>query len=111
MVTEEQALRDLLHRGLVDWVTLHDVVWYGTRGHIDAASQALVMRVLRLLFSDNLMVPGDLREAGFQDWSGNKEDWLERARAQLDDLGWAPMGDGLWLRLTGRGRERAEATS
>lgn len=111
MVTEERAVGDLLNRGLVDWVSLHDVVWYGTHGHIDAASQAMVVSVLRRLFTDDLMVPGDLGEAGFEDWSGGREDWLDRAHTQLEDLGWAPMGDGLWLRLTNRGQERAEAPS
>lgn len=111
MVTEERALSDLLYRGLVDWVPLHDVVWYGTHGHIDTASQELVLRVLRRLFSDDLMVPGDLGETGFEDWSGSTESWLDRAHAQLEELGWAPMGDGLWLRLTDRGQERAEASS
>jgi hypothetical protein len=66
MVTEERALSDLLYQGLDDWVPLHAVVWYATHGHIDTASQALVLRVLRRLFSDDLMVPGDLGETGFE---------------------------------------------
>jgi hypothetical protein len=111
MVTEDRALDDLLYRGLVDWVSLHDVVWYGTHGHINAASQALAMSVLRRLFTEELMVPGDLGEAGFEDWSGSRENWLDRAHAQLEELSWAPMGDGLWLRLTERGKQRAKATS
>lgn len=111
MVTEERVLGDLLHRGLDDWVSLHDVVWYGTHGHIDPASQALVMSVLRRLFTDDLMIPGDLGEAGFEDWPGSTESWLDRAHLQLEELGWAPMGDGLWLRLTNRGQQQATATS
>ena len=55
-------------------------------------------------FHESLMVPGDLGESGFEDWPGSTADWLPRARAELDQLDWRPMGAGFWLRLAHDGR-------
>ncbi|WP_116116000.1 hypothetical protein [Austwickia chelonae] len=111
MVTEQAAVSELLDCGRVDWVSLQDVVWYSTHGDVNPESQSLAMSVLRRLFCEGLMVPGDLGETGFEDWLGTVEDWLDRAWAQLEFFGWAPMGDGFWLRMTDRGRELSEASS
>jgi hypothetical protein len=111
MVTEQTAVSELLDCGRVDWVSLQEVVWYSTHGDVNPESQSRALSVLRRLFTEGLMVPGDLGDVGFEDWPGTVENWLDRAWAQLESFGWAPMGDGLWLRLTNRGLERAEALS
>lgn len=111
MVTEEEAIFALLECGLIDWVSLQEVVWYGTRGEITPASKALVLVVLRRLFDGGLMVPGDLGESGFEDWLPPTSLWLNRAVAEFDRFNWAPMGDGFWLRLTERGRQAVEERS
>ncbi|WP_219106471.1 hypothetical protein [Austwickia sp. TVS 96-490-7B] len=110
MVTESEVVADLLECGLDDWVALHDVVWYGTQGEVNPQSKVIVVEVLRCLFAERLMVPGDLLEEGFVDWPEHV-DWLGRAESELERFGWAPMGDGFWLRLTDRGRSQAEGLS
>lgn len=103
MRTEGAALADLLDCGRVDWVSLQELVWYSTHGEITPAGKEVALSVLRRLFVEGLMVPGDLGETGFEDWSGSADTWFDRACAQLESFEWAPMGDGLWLRLTDRG--------
>ncbi|MCR6689358.1 hypothetical protein [Cellulomonas sp.] len=99
MVTREAAIAELLDCGAVDWVSLQEVVWYGTLGETSPHSKALVADVLRQLFELGLMIPGDLGHCGFEDWEPPKSDWLDRALAELERLNWAPMGDGFWFRL------------
>lgn len=111
MRTEEAALADLLDVGRVDWVPLHDLIWYCASGEIAPESKELALRVMRRLFVEGLMVPGDLGDTGFEDWSGSADMWVDRAHAQLESFDWAPMGDGLWLRLTDRGRGYMEPCS
>lgn len=108
MVTREEAIDELLDCGSADWVSLQEVVWYGTLGVINPQSKALVIDVLRHLFETGLMVPGDLGRSGFEAWQPPMSEWLDRAAAELDRLNWAPMGDGFWLRLTDRGEMIAE---
>lgn len=102
-----RVVAELLDRGLADWVSLHDVVWFGTHGVITPETKALVIGVLQSLFEDGLMVPGDLGETGFEDWSSPEEGWVARAESELDRLDWHPMGEGFWLRLTERGSQLA----
>jgi hypothetical protein len=108
VVTDANAIADLLQRGLVDWVSLHDVVWYGTHGCLSPESKDRVLRVLKHLFNEGLMVPGDLGDSGFEDWVPPISLWPNRAVDELDRFDWAPMGDGFWLRLTERGWQAAE---
>ncbi len=95
------AVDELLDRAKVDWVSLHDVVWYSTRGDRSAIAKQHTLDVLRHLFASDLMAPGDLGETGFEDWSGSFDAWDKRALADLERLDWNPMGDGFWLRLAG----------
>lgn len=104
-------MADLLTVALVDWVSLQDVVWYGTRGVVTPVAKALALRVLERIFDEGLMVPGDLAESGFRDWDGSPRKWLERAEHELNRFDWAPMGDGFWLRLTERGEAQAGGLS
>lgn len=90
---------ELLARTEVDWVSLHDVVWYSTEGDRSATAKQRTVEVLRYLFASDLMVPGDLGETGFEDWTGSLDAWEEHAIADLERLDWNPMGDGFWLRL------------
>jgi len=93
--------------GLVDWVSLHDVVWLCTRGVIKPETKRIVLDVLRTLYSDDLMVPGNLGESGFEDWDLPSDGWVLRSEIELDRLGWSPMGDGFWLRLAPNGEQMA----
>lgn len=90
---------ELLTSAVVDWVSAHDLVWVSTHGDRSATAKQRAIDVLRHLFESGLMVPGDLGEAGFEDWAGSPDDWTQRATADLERLGWSPMGDGFWLRL------------
>jgi len=105
---ERLAVEHLLATGLDDWVPLHDVVWYSTYGRITEGSKETTVRVLRQLFDEGLMVPGELRGSGFEDWDLPQEAWLEQARSELDRLEWRPMTDGFWLRSTAKGDALAE---
>ncbi|MFJ3958065.1 hypothetical protein [Arthrobacter sp. NPDC090010] len=109
MVKKDVAIKRLLDDGLSDWITLHRVVWRVTRGSRTDEAKRLTLEVLRELFEQGWMVPGDLGESGFEDWTLPIGDWLVRAEQQLESLGWNPMGDGLWLRLTEAGDAIAEA--
>ena len=91
---------EMLASGADDWLSLHDVVWLSTEGDRSATAKQRTVDVLRHLFVGRLMVPGDLGETGFEDWSGSPEDWERRAVADLERLNWNPMGEGFWLRLT-----------
>jgi hypothetical protein len=107
-VTEEsQVVAQLLEAGLADWVSLHDVVWFGTDGARDSEAKARVLDVLRQLFDDGLMIPGDLSEEGFETWSSPRTGWVSRAESDLDRLRWRPMGAGFWLRITELGLQAA----
>lgn len=110
MVTSDKAVADLLDCGRVDWVSLQEVVWYGTHGEVNDESKAVVLQVLKRLYSDGLMVPGDLVNSEFEDWN-SPGSWLSRSWAELERFSWAPMGDGFWLRLTERGLAQAEGCS
>lgn len=103
------VIRQLLDAGLDDWVPLHDVTWGAMHGDASEKSKATALRILGQLFDDRLFVPGDLGESGFEDWPGSSDEWIERARAELERLDWSPMGAGFWLRLTDLGERTARA--
>ncbi|MEZ2373270.1 hypothetical protein [Arthrobacter sp. RCC_34] len=108
MKREERAIRSLLISGLDDWVLLQEVIWYSTFEEITEESKRLTLRVLRRLFEEGLMVPGDLAEGGFVDWTDEPEGWLDRAERELEALNWSPRTDGFWLRTTEKGDELAK---
>ena len=107
MVTERRIISELLDIGLDDWVMLDHVVWLSTHGTINRATKRAVLDVLKSLYSDGLMVPGDLGASGFEDWGPPLEGWVTRSEAELDRLDWRPMGAGFWLRLTTKGERVA----
>ncbi len=110
MVSDVEVTKPLLEKGLVDWVSLHDVVWHATHGNLSPESKARTLRVLQQLFDEGLMVPGELAESGFVDWPSPKE-WLSRAASELERVSWTPMGEGFWLRLTERGEAQTGGCS
>lgn len=105
--TDQQIIDALLFGGLDDWVSLHEVVGESTRGRVSDTGKATVVRVLTRVCVDDLLVPGDLAGAGFVDWPPPVEGWPARCEAELERLGWAPMGDGPWFRLTEEGERAA----
>jgi hypothetical protein len=109
-VDDDEVVVEFLEDGLDDWVSLHNVVWFTTRGDITEDSKARAIQILNRLYSSDLMVPGDLGDAGFEDWQGAVDEWLTRSSAELDELDWKPMGAGFRLRLTERGEALASAT-
>ncbi len=98
--TLRAVVDELLEDGRHDWVPLHTLVWLSTGGDRSEAAKRRTFDVLRHLFSEGLMTPGDLGETGFEDWPGGTEDFLLRAAQDLERLAWKPMGDGFWLRLS-----------
>jgi hypothetical protein len=107
VVSRSRIISELLESGLADWVSLHDVVWLATYGTIGPESRRTVLDVLESLYSEELMVPGDLGASGFEDWGPPSEGWVTRSKAELDRLDWRPMGAGFWLRLTTKGERVA----
>ena len=103
MINDDEVIREFLEDGLDDWVSLHNVVWFTTRGNITEELKAHAIEILRRLYSDGLMVPGRLGDVGFDDWPGEVSEWVIRSRSELDELDWRPMGAGFRLRLTGQG--------
>jgi len=99
----------LLEDGLADWVSLQNVVWLCTGGTINPDTKQAVLDVLHLLYSEGLMVPGELGKTGFDDWAPPSGTWVIRSEIALDALEWQPMGDGFWLRLTPRGKTLARS--
>lgn len=106
-MSDQEIIDAMLYSGLDDWVMLHDIVAQSTRRTISAEGRSTVVRVIRRLFSEGLMVPGDLAGAGFVDWPAPVEAWVERCLADLDRLHWSPMGEGAWFRLTEKGEQIA----
>jgi len=104
---DDEIVSEFLDDGLDDWVSLHNVVWFTTRGDLSDESKERAIKILGRLFSNGLMVPGRLGHSGFEDWPGTASDWLFRSRAELDELEWRPMGEGFRLRLTERGEAMA----
>lgn len=102
-----RVVKALLEAGLFDWVSLHDVVWFCAGGSINPETKQEVLDVLKALYSDELMVPGDLAESGFEDWNPPSSAWVLRSEIELDRLAWSPMGDGFWLRLAPDGEQIA----
>lgn len=107
VVTQPRIISELLEIGLDDWVLLDHVVWLSTHGAIDPGTKRIVLEVLESLYSDGLMVPGDLGASGFEDWGPPSDGWVTRSEAELDRLDWRPMGAGFWLRLTTKGERVA----
>lgn len=109
-MTEDEVVEELLRQCLGDWLMLHDVLWESTHDDRSDDAKRRTAEVLRRLFIDGLMVPGELAESGFVDWPGQPSEWLVRAQSDLDRLNWKPMGAGFWLRLTETGQAVARAT-
>ncbi|MGP0223700.1 hypothetical protein [Paenarthrobacter sp. NCHU4564] len=107
--SQSGIVEELLEDGLADWVSLQNVVWLCTRGTINPDTKQAVLDVLHLLYSEGLMVPGELGKKGFEDWAPPSGTWVIRSEMALDALEWQPMGDGLWLRLTTRGKSLARS--
>lgn len=105
--SDDAALDALLDAGLDDWASLDEVIWEVTHGDLSAESRARVLGMLDRIYSEGLVVPGDLGGTGFEDWPGSPDEWLERSREELEQLDWKPMGGGFWLRLTERGEAKA----
>ncbi|WP_419702818.1 hypothetical protein [Promicromonospora sp. NFX87] len=103
MIDDDEIVGEFLEDGLDDWVSLHNVVWFTTRGEITEKSKTHAMEILGRLYSDGLMVPGRLGDVGFEDWPGGVSEWVTRSRSELDELDWKPMGAGFRLRLTEHG--------
>ena len=106
-MVDDETVAELLRDGLSDWLMLHDVVWASTRDDLNPETKRKTLRVLECLYSEGLMVPGDLGEAGLEDWPGEPAEWLRRSEAELERLAWKPMGAGFWLRLSEAGEEIA----
>ncbi|GAA5155828.1 hypothetical protein GCM10023214_12070 [Amycolatopsis dongchuanensis] len=106
-MSDDSIIDKLLETGLDDWVAVHDVVWNSTRGTINDESKDRTIRILGRLYSEGLMVPGDLGASGFEDWPSAPQDWISRSRSELDRFDWCPMGAGFWLRLTSYGKTKA----
>lgn len=110
-VTDDPALEALLEAGLDDWVSLDEVIWEVAQGDLSAESRAQVLRMFDRVYSEDLMVPGDLGETGFEDWPGSPTEWRERSLVELERFDWNPQGAGFWLRLTEHGERAATADS
>lgn len=106
-MTDEQVISALLVAGMEDWIALDDVTWEAMKGNASDESKGRTIRILEHLFRAGLAVPGDLAEAGFEDWVGSPDEWVRRARAELERLSWSPRGAGFWLRITSVGEKAA----
>ena len=98
-----KALLELLRSGEDDWVSLDEVLWLVSEGVRSSAAAHALADVLRVLYGQGLMIPGELGNSGFEDWSGTPTDWQQRTLAEVSRLKWSPRGEGHWLRLTDQG--------
>ncbi|GHH77285.1 hypothetical protein [Promicromonospora soli] len=83
-------INNLLIAGIRDWVMLDKVTWEVMQGDLSEESRTATLRTLELLYTDGLMVPGDLAESGLRDWPGSVAAWLVRSREELERLGRKP---------------------
>ena len=97
-MTDDDVLDELLDVGLDDWVPLDEVIWAVAQGDISVENRARMLRMFDRIYSEDLMVPGDLGETGFEDWAGSPADGLtDRARSLSDSIGTQ------WVRASGSG--------
>lgn len=105
--------KQLLIRGLDDWVNAYELVWiakeFGGAANDDAAFE-LAVATLRTVLEGGLMRAGDLTRDGFSSWDLEPEEALHRIVREWRDLGRAPrLGELCWLQNTAEGNEQARS--
>ena len=95
-MNNDDIVSELLYYGTDDWVLVQQVVHYCMAADSASEPKTRVMLILSRLYSDGLMVPGDLGESGFEVWD-SPESWLARSRSVLEGLNWEPLLGGFWL--------------
>jgi len=107
--------RDMVIEGLDDYVGLWESVNWVARvdGPLDGdGMRANVMRRLRPLLLDGLVEPGfPSADGGFDSWSLNAEEAMERIETEWRALGRDPnIWDVCWFRNTPKGNALARTT-
>lgn len=104
-----RLVEEVIVEGLDDWVQLHDVVWFSRRAEPHGDFRGLVRAVVEQLLQRGLMVPGDVGDAGFEQWSTSVEDSIRTVMEQCEALNWNPQGDGAWFANTDAGKVLARS--
>jgi hypothetical protein len=112
-MSETNLVKELLIRGLDDWLYLAEVDAIATKYFSELSRDAVIAVTLRLidaLSRDGLFEVGDvLKDRGFVPWHLSLEDGLAQIRAKWLSLE-RPLwpGDVCWLSLTQKGKEEAK---
>jgi len=105
-------IRELIVEGRDDWIPIDRVI--GSAREVASASkwpfEEVAAELIATLIGGNLMVPGELGEAGFVAWGGSSADLIDRVVQECQLINWAPSGGGCWLANTSEG-DRLAAVS
>ncbi len=101
--------RNVLVRGLDDWVQAYEVVGEIVESGIpvtDVGVPDLSIAILEYLLLNQLMVAGDVTEGGFHAWNQTPEAALHTIKTRWSKLDGLPnLGDVCWLNNTTLGDE------
>jgi len=111
----ESCVRDLLKRGVGDWIQAAEVASVAKSiggASTDTEIRALAVALVRKVLEDGLMAIGDLRRDGFQSWNVPVREAVSRVDRDWTALGRSPnIGDLFWLSNTEEGDRRAQQLS
>jgi len=118
-MTVEDYVREIVVRGLHDWIQAMEVrgvlQWRGVTAHDEIRN--LTLAIVRAVLEQELMTIGTFVQGQFTEWQVPVEQALARVAREWDALGDLPgMGDLFWLSNTEKGDQRgrewqAEETS
>jgi hypothetical protein len=111
----DACVRDVLIRGLEDWVDAAEVAWVA-RSVGGATADGLVcdlsIGIISEVLQKGLMVAGDVTDNGFKKWNMTSTEALDRITREWKALGRSPhLGEICWLSNTSKGDGRAQSSS
>jgi len=111
----DACVREVLNRGLQDWVDAAEVAWVAQSvGGATAAGFAfeLSIGIISNVLQEGLMVIGDVTGDGFKEWNMTSTEALDRIAREWKALGRSPnLGEICWLSNTREGDRRAQLSS
>lgn len=98
----ERVIAALLQRGKADWLDLSEVAWVVASMEPPPSDVVLgTLDVLRYLFTEGLMEPGDVSDGGFFAWDMPSDEALRRIEQQWRRIERLPqLGEICWIAIT-----------